>query len=109
MTTMNDNTPGQKKNGPVDRVSEGNVRGSIWENESQYGLHYKTEIESVYKDDQGNYHTTNVFSRRELPQVEKVAARALERIDHMTQMNREQEREGPSRTPQRSRGVSRSR
>ena len=68
------------ENNPVMEFAVGTVRAAIWENERQKdGQQFTThtvQIERRYSDTDGNWSSTNRFSRAELAAVQLVAAEA---------------------------------
>lgn len=62
---------------PVKRFRIGFVEASIWRNETNGDRKfYSVKISRSYKDDDGNYQSTDSFGHGDLPALERVTARA---------------------------------
>lgn len=72
-------------NNPVFTYRLGSLSATIWQNETEKGKYYRTEIARNYRDKDGNWHTSNQFSHDELLNVAKLAERAEEYIARQTQ------------------------
>ena len=74
-----------ENNKPVKEFRAGQIKATIWENEKKNGkgetVKYKSvNIEKSYKDDDGNWKTSNTFFREDIPKLQLVAAKAFEYI-----------------------------
>ncbi len=58
---MSDDRETQAPKQPVDRVWDGNLKASIWENEGEKGKFYATSFARTYKDANGDYRDSNWF------------------------------------------------
>ena len=57
----------QKTNSkPIETISNGALKASIWKNQGEKGPFYSVRITRTYTDDQGNYHDSDSFSGSEL-------------------------------------------
>jgi hypothetical protein len=77
-----DQAPASDK-GPVDRIRIGSIEASIWANYVEGGTKpfYTVSLQRTYKDKaSGDLHNTTSVGVEDLPLVEKVAAKALDRI-----------------------------
>ena len=74
-----------ENNKPIKEFRAGQIKATIWENEKKSGkgetVKYKSvNIEKSYKDDDGNWKTSNTFFREDIPKLQLVAAKAFEYI-----------------------------
>lgn len=61
----------------IEKFTLGSIHVSVWINTNQAGVPYpSTRIERRYKDANGNYQTTNSYSRDALPVVINLVTRA---------------------------------
>ena len=60
-------------NNPVHEVRLARIKAAIWENETQNGARHNVTLQRIYRDDQGNWNTSDSFGRDDLPLVAKVA------------------------------------
>lgn len=51
----------------------GKIKATIWANPTHRGIHYRTKICCLYKDESGNWNSTDTFQREDLLAVAKVA------------------------------------
>lgn len=66
---------------PFDTVQLGSIKGAIWRNVDQHGNgRFNTTFERVYRDDKGDWHSTNSFGRDDLLVLAKVADIANTRV-----------------------------
>jgi hypothetical protein len=72
----------QSKTKPAAEVRFGNIRAAIWKNEGKKngGVFFTASIERVYRDDEGEFRTSNSFGRDDLLLLAKVADVAHSRI-----------------------------
>ena len=84
-----------EQNPPIEVLRDGNLKASIWRNESDNGSFFTTTISRIYKDDRGNYHDTNGFSGADLLRVAELAREAYRisndlRLEQRQDMDRNQ-------------------
>ncbi|PCI09717.1 hypothetical protein COB72_05645 [bacterium] len=73
----------------IERFTLGPVQVTIWQNTDRNGNHYpSTKIERRYKDDEGNWHSSNSFPRDALLVVSDLALKAHARIQEEQANNR---------------------
>lgn len=82
MTDQNNNRP--------ETVRLDNLKASIWRNEGERGAFYNTQFSRVYKDQQGNYHETDSFSKDDVLKLSELARSAYTRINELQQRDRQQ-------------------
>mgnify|MGYP003700451899 CR=1 FL=1 len=71
----------QSNNPPVDHVRLGAVQAAIWRNiDSEGRARYDVTVEKRYRDDAGEWHSTNSFGRDDLPLLSKVTDIAHTRV-----------------------------
>lgn len=105
-------------NKPIDTVRHGNLKAAIWKNESERGMYLNVTISKTYKDENGEYQSTNILNESDLPRLGRLADRADDRClelrrEHAQDFDRdgeaERERSGPARDFDRSNGRERQR
>ena len=76
-------------NQPIDHVRFGAIQAAIWKNTDNEGrTRYGVTFERLYRDAEGNWKSTNSFSRDELVIVAKVADRANTRVYELQTVDR---------------------
>lgn len=60
-------------NKPVHEVRMGRIKAAIWENETQNGTRHNVTLQRIYRDEGGQWNTSESFGRDDLPLVAKVA------------------------------------
>jgi hypothetical protein len=63
----------EEKQQPVHAVRLRNVRAAIWLNRNDGGTYYTVTFSRSYRDQEGNWHTTESFGRDDLLLLAKVA------------------------------------
>ena len=91
----------EPKKSPVDRVRDGRLSASIWENKDQNGVRrYSVSFEKSYtvETEQGHeWRQTQSFSERDLLALGKLMERAYERIGAMKDQEKTSYRERAQR------------
>ena len=72
-------------NKPTDTLRDGNLKATIWRNESEKGAFFSVNLTRSYKDDAGNYHDSDSFSGTELLRIAHLAGKAYDRISALRQ------------------------
>lgn len=75
MTTQTKSKSGKQTepaNKPVHEIRFGRIKAAIWENETQNGMRHSVTLQRIYKDDAGNWKSSDSFGRDDLPLVAKV-------------------------------------
>ena len=75
---------------PIDRVFDGNLKASIWENEGDKGKFYATTFARTYRDDEGNYRDAHSFVGTDLLKLSELARAAYNRTNDLRREEREQ-------------------
>lgn len=70
----------EKANPPITKVRVGLVSASVWENATEKGTHYSVTFDRRYRDDQGDWHSTNNYGVRDLLALAKCADLAHTKI-----------------------------
>lgn len=60
-------------NKPVHEVRMGRIKAAVWENETQNGMRHNVTFQRIYRDDAGQWATSDSYGRDDLPLVAKVA------------------------------------
>lgn len=71
MATAQKLAPAAKR--PVHEVRIGRVKAAIWENESSQGVFYNATFQRIFRDEQGDWKSSDSFSRDDLLVLRKVA------------------------------------
>ena len=72
---------------PTDVIRDGNLKASIWQNESEKGSFYTTTIAKTYKDQDGKLRDTSGFSNNDLLRVSELARNAYNRTNELRREN----------------------
>ncbi|MEM8667412.1 MAG: hypothetical protein AAGG48_07850 [Planctomycetota bacterium] len=73
MSNNKDKTTIQPKNQPKMTVRFGNVKATVWENDSDGDSFITTKISRTYRREDGSYGDSNSFSHQELLAVKEIA------------------------------------
>lgn len=88
---------GQEKNQPVHRIRIRSVSAAIWLNQSDRGPYYTATYSRSYRDQQGNWHSTESFNGPDSLLLAEVARAAFHWIVNATQSGSSQtQQNGPS-------------
>lgn len=69
------------KAGPIEKYTLGSVHVTIWKNIAKSGEPFHSvKIENRYKDEEGNWKSSNSFSKDALPVVVELASKAHDRV-----------------------------
>ncbi len=63
-------------NKPVETIRDGSLKASIFRNEGEKGTFFSTKLTRTYKDDQGKFHDTNVFTETDMLRISELARKA---------------------------------
>lgn len=78
---------------PAETLRDGNLKATIWENETDKGRYFSTKLSRSYKDDQGEYKETQSFFPSDLLRVSELARQAYNRtIDLKREPYKDQDR-----------------
>ncbi|WP_300016426.1 hypothetical protein [uncultured Roseobacter sp.] len=93
----------QKKKTPVERLRDGNIKASVWENTHEKGAHHSVTFSRSYQDKEGQYRDTQSFGQNDLLKLSRLAEKSYDAIrERRTQIrqttrardqDRDQERE----------------
>ncbi len=72
-------------NQPIDRLRDGALKATIWENEGPKGTFYSVEFSRTYQDEHGNFQDARSFSGSELLRLAHLAIKAYDRISTLRQ------------------------
>lgn len=61
---------------PVHEIRLGRIKTAIWENDTQNGVRHNVTCQRIYKDDSGEWQTSDSFGRDDLPLLAKVVDQA---------------------------------
>ena len=79
-------------NKPVHEVRLGRIKAAIWENETQNGaVRHNVTFQRIYRDEAGQWATSDSYGRVDLPLIAKVADLAHTWIFQQGQVNGERE------------------
>jgi hypothetical protein len=60
-------------NKPVQEIRLGRIKAAIWENDTQNGMRHNVTFQRIYRDEAGQWGTSDSFGRDDLPLIAKVA------------------------------------
>jgi len=83
----------QSKDRP-ETIRDGNLKASIFRNESEKGTYHTTTLARTYQDDQGNLRDTHSFSKNDLLKVSELARSAYNRINELKREQSQSRDEG---------------
>lgn len=72
---------------PAATIRDGAIKATIWWNKGEKGDFHRVQLTRTWKDDQGNYRDSDIFSRAELLRVAHLAAKAYEQLASLRQSN----------------------
>lgn len=64
--------PASTKTQPVHVVRLRNIRAALWANDTEYGVRHNVTVARLYKDDDGQWRTSDSFGRDDLLLLAKV-------------------------------------
>jgi len=64
--------PAPTKTQPVHVVRLRNLRAALWANDTEYGVRHNVTVARLYKDDEGQWRTSDSFGRDDLLLLAKV-------------------------------------
>ena len=70
----------QKNNKPLNIKAGRGIRAKLWNNRNRNGTWYNVTITRTYKDDDGDFHDSDSFSRDDMLHVAYVAQKAFDYI-----------------------------
>ncbi len=73
----------ENNKGPEHTLRDAHLKASIWRNEGEKGAYYTTTLARTYKDEQGNLHDTQSFSKNDLLKVAELARGAYNHINDL--------------------------
>jgi hypothetical protein len=73
---------------PAGEIRLGNIKATIWRNDTTVGPRFNTTIERLYKNDQGQWASTSNFGLDDLLLVAKVADHAHTHIHSQKQFDK---------------------
>ncbi len=82
---------------PKEVLRDGNLKASIWRNESEKGPFYAASFARTYQDQNGEPRDTHSFSGTDLLRVSELARKAYERTNDL----RREDRATPDRNAER--------
>src|SRR3546814_15987372 len=65
-------------NPPRDVLRDGNLKASVWRNESEKGPFYSDNLSRVYRDDQGDLRDSQSFASGDLLRVPELARKTYD-------------------------------
>ena len=71
------------KTPPADTIRDGNIKASIWENQSEKGSFFTTPFSKTYEDKDGNLRDTNGFNKGDLLRLAELARSTYSRTHQL--------------------------
>ena len=81
----------ENNNPPRDVLRDGNLKASLWRNESEKGPFYSATLTRTYKDQDGELRDAHSFSGGELLRVSELARKAYDRTRQLRREDHEQQ------------------
>src|SRR3546814_15532896 len=78
-------------NPPRDVLRDGNLKASVWRNESEKGPFYSVNLSRVYRDDQGDLRASQSFACGTLLRVSELARKTYDRTQELRREERRME------------------
>lgn len=89
---------------PADVIRDGNLKATIWRNETESGPFYATSFVRTFRDSEGQFHDTNSFVAADLLRLSELARKTYERTSELRREDRQQARQQqPDAGPEQSR------
>ncbi|MCF8467281.1 MAG: hypothetical protein K9G33_07745 [Sneathiella sp.] len=85
-------------NPPRDVLRDGNLKASVWRNESEKGPFYSVNLSRVYRDDQGDLRDSQSFATGDLLRVAELARKTYDRTQELRREDRQMERSEAKRS-----------
>lgn len=82
-------TEEQKKQGPVERLRDGNIKASVWENERKSGPQHSVTFARSYQDKEGQYRDTQSFGPNDLLRLSRLAEKSYDAIQERRTQTRQ--------------------
>ena len=102
MTNDRDNDRQDPKR-PEDVLRDGNLKASIWRNQSERGDFFAVTFARTYKDAEGNIHDSQSFVDADILKVSELARKTYDRTNKIRREEFKSRRKEESRAPERSR------
>lgn len=83
-----------QSNAPRDVLRDGNLKASIWRNESEKGPFYSVTLNRVYRDNQDELRDSHSFSGTDLLRLSELARKTYDRAQELRREDRQAERNG---------------
>lgn len=93
-----------QKNGPVDKLRDGNITASIWENTHDGRSIHNVQFQRSYRGADGQMHNASTFGHNDLLRLSKLAERSYERTRELREAQRQEQPTQKRRTRQRDQG-----
>lgn len=88
---------------PEDVLRDGNIKASIWRNESERGDFFATTFARTHKDDEGNVRDSHNFVGADLLKLSELARKTYDRTNEIRREEFKSRRKEESRDHSRSR------
>lgn len=72
---------------PLDKLLDGNLKVTIWENDGKSGKRYSVSAVRIYKDANDQWQETPTFARSELLRMARLLEKAYDRIAFQREVN----------------------
>lgn len=73
---------------PAETLRDGNVKATIWRNQSEKGIFYNTKFSRSYQDQEGKYHESEHFQGTDMLKVGRLANCAYDKEQELRQVDR---------------------
>ena len=92
-----------QSNGPVDRLRDGNLSASIWENTHEGRTVHNVQFQRSYRAADGQMQNASTFGHNDLLRLSRLAERSYERTRELREAQRQEQQPQERRTRQRDR------
>ena len=86
---------------PIDRLTDGNIKSSIWENENDKGKYYSANIARTYRDQNGRVAESNSYGANDLLKLARLSEKTYDSMrEHQANAYAEQQRQKAEQSQQ---------
>ncbi len=83
----------QKRNTPLERLRDGNIKASVWENERENGAQHSVTFSRSYQDNEGQHRDTQSFGLNDLLKLSRLAEKSYDAIQERRSQTRQTTRQ----------------
>lgn len=83
-------------NRPVDTLRDGNLKASIWANQTANGMTYQTTFARTWRDDKGQWHESQSYSGADMLRLGELSRTAYHRTNELRREQSQQQTQDQS-------------